>query len=126
MLVLACALCLAVGSGDDSSVGTGVPSSPAMAIAANETEAASGARQDGPPTDAGVTPAAPEGLLFPGEERHLRNIRQLTVGHSPEYAQLPYPANYAEAYWSPDGKKLILQSTRDQYECDQMFVYDLA
>jgi len=65
-------------------------------------------------------------LLFPGEERHLRNIRQLTRGHSPGFEGVDYTANYAEAYWSPDGTKLILQATRDQYPCDQEFVLDVA
>lgn len=42
---------------------------------------------------------------------HLRNIRQLTFG-----------GQNAEAYWSPDGKRLVFQSTREPYECDQIFV----
>lgn len=43
-------------------------------------------------------------------EKHLRNIRQLTFG-----------GENAEAYWSADGKQLILQSTRDSLRCDQIF-----
>jgi Tol biopolymer transport system component len=43
-------------------------------------------------------------------ERHLRNIRQLTFG-----------GENAEAYFSPDGSRLIFQSTRDGYACDQIF-----
>lgn len=42
---------------------------------------------------------------------HLRNIQQLTFG-----------GQNAEAYWSPDGKRLVFQSTRDSYKCDQIFV----
>jgi len=42
---------------------------------------------------------------------HLTNIRQLTSG-----------GQNAEAYWSPDGKRLVFQSTRDPYKCDQIFV----
>jgi TolB protein len=42
---------------------------------------------------------------------HLENIRQLTDGGS-----------NAEAYWSPDGKRLIFQSTRSPYECDQIYI----
>ena len=45
------------------------------------------------------------------EGPHLANIRQLTHGGS-----------NAEAYWAPDGKRLIFQSTRPPYQCDQMFV----
>jgi TolB protein len=48
------------------------------------------------------------------KERHLTELRQLTFG-----------GENAEAYWSPDGKKLILQSTREGSECDQEFVLDL-
>lgn len=48
-------------------------------------------------------------------EVHLTELRQLTFG-----------GENAEAYWSPDGKKLIFQSTRDGAACDQMFVMDLG
>jgi len=41
----------------------------------------------------------------------LSDIRQLTHG-----------GQNAEAYWSPDGKRLIFQSTRSPYECDQIFI----
>lgn len=44
------------------------------------------------------------------EEKHLKNIRQLTDG-----------GENAEAYFSADGKKLIFQSTRDKYPCDQIY-----
>ena len=43
-------------------------------------------------------------------ERHLRNIRQLTFG-----------GENAEAYFSPDGTRLIFQSTREGVPCDQIF-----
>jgi TolB protein len=46
----------------------------------------------------------------PAAERHLRNIRQLTFG-----------GENAEAYFSPDGTRLIFQSTRDGNACDQIF-----
>ncbi|MEO7274419.1 MAG: hypothetical protein ABIX28_02900, partial [Vicinamibacterales bacterium] len=51
-------------------------------------------------------PAAPK----VGAERHLRNIRQLTQG-----------GENAEAYFSPDGTRLIYQSTRTEYPCDQNY-----
>lgn len=44
------------------------------------------------------------------ESKHLRNIQQLTNG-----------GQNAEAYWAPDGKKLVFQSTREKLECDQIF-----
>jgi TolB protein len=49
--------------------------------------------------------------LFSAEPQHLSNIFQLTHG-----------GQNAEAYWSPDGKRLIFQSTRPGYECDQIFI----
>ncbi|HWP45023.1 MAG TPA: hypothetical protein VNO14_17405, partial [Blastocatellia bacterium] len=48
------------------------------------------------------------------EERHLRNIRQLTFG-----------GENAEAYFSSDGKKLILQSTRQGHDCDQIYTINI-
>ncbi len=42
---------------------------------------------------------------------HLANIRQLTHG-----------GTNAEAYWSPDGRQLIFQTTRPPYQCDQIFL----
>src|SRR5215210_2201220 len=49
-------------------------------------------------------------LLLP-QEKHLKNIRQLT-----------FSGENAEAYWSADGKKLIFQSTRDGRACDQIYI----
>lgn len=49
-------------------------------------------------------------LVMPGE-KHLANIRQLT-----------FEGENAEAYFSPDDSKLIFQSTRGDYKCDQIFV----
>jgi TolB protein len=43
-------------------------------------------------------------------ERHLRNIRQLTFG-----------GENAEAYFSPDGTRLIFQSTRGGAACDRIY-----
>lgn len=50
-----------------------------------------------------------QGLHDP-RETHLANVRQLTQG-----------GQNAEAYFSHDGKRLIFQSTRDGYDCDQQF-----
>ena len=59
------------------------------------------------------TPSEP---AIPGssEDKHLRNIKQLTFG-----------GQNAEAYFSPDGKKLIFQSTREPYKCDQIFTMNI-
>jgi TolB protein len=43
-------------------------------------------------------------------------------GHLANFQQLTHGGQNAEAYWSPDGKRLIFQTTRSPYECDQMFV----
>lgn len=64
-------------------------------------------------------------LLTAGEEGHLRNVRQLTFGHSPQYDAADHAANFAEAYWSPDMRHLVLQATVDEWQCDQLFTLDL-
>lgn len=48
------------------------------------------------------------------EEENLRNVRQLTFG-----------GENAEAYWSNDGRSLILQRTAPPHACDQIFRLDL-
>ena len=70
------------------------------------------------PTGRPPAPAAPpsagaeKSLLFPGEEKFLANLRQLTFG-----------GQNAEAYWSADGRRLIFQSNDDgRLPCDQIFV----
>ena len=45
------------------------------------------------------------------ESPHLVNIRQLTYG-----------GQNAEAYWSPDGNRLILSIHAQPLECDQIFI----
>jgi Tol biopolymer transport system component len=54
-------------------------------------------------------PAKDDPLRLPAE-RHLRNIRQLTFG-----------GENAEAYFSRDDARLVFQSTRPPYQCDQIF-----
>ena len=53
---------------------------------------------------------SPPPAIGPAVERHLANIRQLTFG-----------GENAEAYFSSDGSRLIYQSTRADYPCDQIF-----
>ena len=48
--------------------------------------------------------------LMEAQEKRLQNLKQLTFG-----------GQNAEAYFSSDGTKLIFQSTRPPYECDQIF-----
>lgn len=52
-------------------------------------------------------------LRLPGE-RHLRNVRQLTFG-----------GQNAEAYFSFDETRLVFQSERDMFHCDQIFTMKL-
>jgi Tol biopolymer transport system component len=77
---------------------------------------------------AGSVPASPHGATSSMEikagkpfektfdgEKHLKDIRQLTFG-----------GENAEAYFSPDGKKLIYQSTVERGGCDQQYIVDLT
>ncbi len=50
------------------------------------------------------------------QEKHLRNVRQLTNG-----------GDNAEAYWSFDDDKLIFQAANDDWNasCDQIYLYDM-
>ena len=59
---------------------------------------------------AGAAQAGPDDSLRDEREVHLADVRQLTFG-----------GENAEAYWSPDGKELIFQSTRPPLGCDQIF-----
>ena len=64
----------------------------------------------------GIALAQPPGTPPPAEigpEPHLANVTQLTFG-----------GENAEAYWSPDGSKLVFQSTRDGSKCDAIYVMD--
>jgi len=49
--------------------------------------------------------------LAAAQSPYLSGIQQLTHG-----------GQNAEAYWSPDGKRLIFMTTRPPYECDQIFI----
>jgi Tol biopolymer transport system component len=58
--------------------------------------------------------AAADSLIREGEV-HFARLWQLTFG-----------GENAEAYWSEDGRRLIFQSTRDGWPCDQQFILELA
>ncbi|MEO8662448.1 MAG: hypothetical protein ABI693_28565 [Bryobacteraceae bacterium] len=49
--------------------------------------------------------------LLAQSSKYLENMKQLTSG-----------GQNAEAYWAPDGKRIIFQSTRENLECDQIYV----
>jgi len=71
-----------------------------------------GAAASSPPFE--IKAGKPFEKTFEGE-KHLKDVRQLTFG-----------GENAEAYFSPDGKKLIYQSTPERGGCDQQYVTDLA
>jgi TolB protein len=55
----------------------------------------------------------PNSLLFPGE-KHLKNVKQLT-----------FTGINAEAYFSFDEKKIVFQSQRDSFQCDQIYTMNI-
>jgi Tol biopolymer transport system component len=61
-----------------------------------------------------LSPLRADDALHPPEERHLANPRQLTFG-----------GQNAEAYFSADGTRLVFQSTRPPFRCDQIFTMGL-
>ena len=61
-----------------------------------------------------VTNQTPGSALLDPKEGHLTNIRQLTFG-----------GTNAEAYFSFDDTKLIFQSSRPPFECDQIFTMNI-
>lgn len=77
--------------------------------AGKEQTAASGLSSAGP-----VAQGTPDDPLRDPREVHLRHVRQLTFG-----------GTNAEAYFSYDGRRLIFQSTRGAYACDQIFVMNV-
>lgn len=55
------------------------------------------------------------GCQIPSRPPGLENIRQLTFG-----------GTHAEAYFSFDGSKIILQAVREGDRADQIYILDLA
>jgi TolB protein len=60
-------------------------------------------------------PTAGTPLALDPREGHLRNLRQLT-----------FEGENAEAYFSPDGRRLVFQRKPASGGCDQIFTLDLA
>ena len=90
------ATALEAGAGEAGVVGAGA----GAAVAAG-----AGATAPAPSTS-----QAPHAPLAEVRESHLANLLMLTHG-----------GQNAEAYWSPDGRQLIFQSTRPPFDCDQIF-----
>jgi len=78
----------------------------AFSTMAQEKGATSGLGSAGP-----VVHGTPDDPLRDSHETHLRHVKQLTFG-----------GQNAEAYFSYDGHRLIFMSTREPYQCDQIFV----
>jgi TolB protein len=66
------------------------------------------------PKSSAINAGKPFAQTFEGE-KHLKDIRQLTFG-----------GENAEAYFSPDGTKLIYQAHEADGSCDQEYILDLA
>jgi Tol biopolymer transport system component len=68
-----------------------------------------------PPVRPGGPPLAGPAVIHP-EERHLRNLRQLTFG-----------GQNAEGYWSADGRSIVYQRMNEAegLMCDQEYVVDV-
>jgi Tol biopolymer transport system component len=64
---------------------------------------------------AGITISLGKGqeILRDPQEVHFKNVKKLTSG-----------GLNAEAYFSPDGKYIVFQATRDTFKCDQIFLMD--
>jgi TolB protein len=94
-------------------------SQPANKPADKPTAPAADKPAEAPDKPAEASAAAPAGepaavAPLPGE-RHFKSLTQLTFG-----------GENAEAYFSNDEKRLVLQSTRDGAACDQIYTIDLA
>ncbi len=73
--------------------------------------------QNQPNRTSGLLPFTGPDTLKYQQEVHLKNLRQMTFG-----------GDNAEAYWSFDNSKLVLQVTNEAWgvPCDQIFLYDLT
>lgn len=103
----------------EKSVRAGLAAMAAVLLIAAAHEAGAGAAAapaphdaaaQAPPAAAAQAPHAPRAPLADVRESHLADLLMLTHG-----------GQNAEAYWSPDGRQLIFQSTRPPFECDQIF-----
>ncbi len=83
-------------------------------LGSRSAQAAPGSGGHGATSSFEIKAGKPFDKTFDGE-KHLKDVRQLTFG-----------GENAEAYFSPDGKKLIYQSTPERGGCDQQYVLDLA
>jgi Tol biopolymer transport system component len=85
-----------------------------VAIALLITACAQQPEAPAPETTADTAAALPRIIQPDPQEKHFGELRMLTDG-----------GENAEAYFSFAGDKLIFQSTRDPYGCDQIFTLDI-
>jgi Tol biopolymer transport system component len=81
----------------------------AVAMFATVVTACGPASQPTAPKPAATSAMPPEGVAL-AEEKHLADLRQLTLA-----------GENAEAYWSFDGKALTLQSRTGDNDCDRIY-----
>ncbi len=89
------------------------PPAPHAAMPAAEAKVSSW-YEGRPGKDFVIKAGKPYEKTFEGE-KHLKDVRQLTFG-----------GENAEAYWSPDGTKLLYQAPPAIGGCDQQYTMDLA
>lgn len=104
-------LCGLGGVNHNGSRARELPQQPGKPVASGQSSAGASTGLGGIGPRVHGTPGDP---LRDPREVHLRHVRQLTFG-----------GQNAEAYFSYDDRRLIFQSTRPPYECDQMFVMDI-
>jgi Tol biopolymer transport system component len=64
---------------------------------------------------------SPGWIVSPAQERPKHDAGPATEAHLGNVIQLTFGGQNAEAYFSYDGSKIIFQSTRPPYRCDQIF-----
>jgi Tol biopolymer transport system component len=80
---------------------------------------APGRLQDGKPAAPAHPVAAAPDPIQADPADPLRDLRETRLSR---VKRLTNTGSNAEAYWSNDGQKIVFQSTRDGYPCDQLFV----
>jgi TolB protein len=87
--------------------------STALALACQGSAPASSSTAAAPAATQTPPVHVPSAMTLP-DERHLKNVRQLTDG-----------GENAEAYFSFDGQRLTFQSTRGAHSCDQIYTMNI-
>ena len=86
--------------------------------AVENASAGAGGRAAGKAASIGLVLAGLVGLAGSAAAQAVLDPREV---HLADLIQLTRKGENAEAYWSPDGRELTLQSTHPPYACDQIF-----